>query len=80
MSDSVATSWTVAHRDPLSVGFPRQEHWSGLPFASPEDLTGAGIKNMSPVLETLESSLTLEPLGNPQSSQVITIVRMMIQS
>ena len=34
MSDSV-TPWTVAHQAPLSMGFPRQEYWSGLPFPSP---------------------------------------------
>ena len=28
------TPWTVAHQAPLSMGFPRQEHWSGLPFPS----------------------------------------------
>ena len=33
-----ATPWTVAHQAPLSMGFPRQEYWSGLPFPSPEDL------------------------------------------
>ena len=31
-----ATPWTVAHQVPLSMGFPRQEYWSGLPFPSPE--------------------------------------------
>ena len=30
--------WTVAHQDPLSMGFSRQEYWSGLPFPAPEDL------------------------------------------
>ena len=34
MSDCFATPWTVAHRPPLSMGFPRQEYWSGLPFPS----------------------------------------------
>ena len=34
MSESV-TSWTAAHQAPLSMGFPRQEYWSGLPFPSP---------------------------------------------
>ena len=33
-----ATPWTVAHQAPLSMGFPRQEYWSGLPFPSPGDL------------------------------------------
>ena len=31
------TPWTVAHQAPLSMGFPRQEYWSGLPFPSPRD-------------------------------------------
>ena len=34
----LATPWTVAHQTPLSMGFSRQEYWSGLPFPSPEDL------------------------------------------
>ena len=39
-----ATPWTVAQRAPLSIAFPRQEYWSGLPFPSPEDLPDPGIK------------------------------------
>ena len=39
-----ATPWTVACQAPLSVGFPRQEYWSGLPFPSPGDLPDPGIK------------------------------------
>ena len=35
MSNSLATPWTVACQAFLSMGFPRQEHWSGLPFPSP---------------------------------------------
>ena len=42
--------WTVAHQAPLSMGFPRQEYWSGLPFPSPEDLPDSGIKSRSPAL------------------------------
>ena len=34
----LATPWTVARQVPLSMGFPRQEHWSGLPFPPPGDL------------------------------------------
>ena len=47
------TPWTVAHKAPLSVGFSRQEHWSGLPWPPPGDLPNAGIKPtflMSPAL------------------------------
>ena len=43
--------WTVAHHVPLSVGFSRQEHWSGLPFPPPGDLPDPGIKPMSPALQ-----------------------------
>ena len=45
---ALATSWTVALQAPLSVGFPRQEYWSGLPFPSPGDLRDPGIKPTSP--------------------------------
>ena len=39
-----AAPWTVAHQAPLSMGFSRQEYWSGLPFPSPEDLPDPGIE------------------------------------
>ena len=42
VSDSV-TTWTAARQAPLSMGFSRQEYWSGLPFPSPEDLSDPGI-------------------------------------
>ena len=45
-----ATPWTVAHQAPLSMGFSRQEYWSGLPFPSPGDLLDPGIEPMSPAL------------------------------
>ena len=45
-----ATLWTVACQAPLSMGFPRQEYWSGLLFLSPGDLSDPGIKPMSPAL------------------------------
>ena len=44
------TPWTIAHQAPLSMGFPRQEYWSGLPFPSPGDLPDSGIKPASPAL------------------------------
>ena len=43
-----ATPWTVAHQAPLSMGFSRQEYWSGLPFPSPGDLPSPGIELRSP--------------------------------
>ena len=39
------TPWTLAHQAPLSMGFPREEHWSGLPFPSSRDLPYPGIKH-----------------------------------
>ena len=47
MSDSVAP-WTVAHQASPSMGFSRQEYWSGLPFPSPGDLPHPGIEPRSP--------------------------------
>ena len=39
--------WTVVHQSPLSMGFSRQEYWSGLPFPSPGDLPDPGIERCS---------------------------------
>ena len=50
MSDYFATPWTVDCQALLSMGFPRQEYWSGLPFPPPGDLPDPGIKPASPVL------------------------------
>ena len=49
MSDS-AILWAVAHWAPLSMGFSRQEYWSGLPFPPPGDLPNPGSELMSPAL------------------------------
>ena len=58
-----ATPWTVAHEAPLSMGFPRQEYWSGLPFPSPGDLPDPGMEPTSPVAPALQAnSLPLGPL------------------
>ena len=46
-----ATPWTVAYQAPLSMGFSRQQSWSGLPFPSPGDLPDPGIEPRSPALE-----------------------------
>ena len=55
------TLWAVGHQAPLSMGFSRQEYWSGLPFPSPGDLAGPGIKLGSPALQA--DSLSSEPTG-----------------
>ena len=48
VSSSFVTPWTVAYQASLSMGFPRQEFWSGLPLPSPGDLPEPGIKPVSP--------------------------------
>ena len=45
-----ATLWTMDRQAPLSMGFPRQEYWSRLPFPSPGDLLGPGIELVSPAM------------------------------
>ena len=57
------TAWTVAHQVPLSMGFPRQEYWNGLPFPSVEDLPDPGIEPASPVLAS--GFFTTEPPQKP---------------
>ena len=61
-----ATPWTVAYQASLSMGFSRQEYWSGLPFPSPGDLPDPGIAPRSPTLEA--DTLTSEPPGKPKSN------------
>ena len=55
------TPWTAAHQAPPSLGFSRQEYWSGLPFPSPGDLPDPGIESRSPALEA--DALTSKPPG-----------------
>ena len=57
------TPWTIAHQVPLSMGFSRQEYWSGLPFPTPGDLPDPEIKPGSPALQA--DSLPFEPQGKP---------------
>ena len=53
--------WNAAHQAPLSMGFPRQEYWSGLSFPFPGDLPEPGIQLVSPTLQV--DSLPTEPPG-----------------
>ena len=57
------TPWTIVRRASLSMGFARQEYWSGLPFPSPGDLPDPGIELMSPILAG--GFFTTEPPGKP---------------
>ena len=59
-----ATPWTVAYQAPPSMGFSKQEYWSGLPFPSPGDLSDPGIEPGFPALQA--NALTSEPPGKPQ--------------
>ena len=63
-------SWTVAHQAPLSRGFPRQEHGSGLPCPPPGDLPNPGFKTASLTSYALAGKFfTTEPLGKPGEDQ-----------
>ena len=59
-----ATPWTVAHQAPLSMGFSRQDYWSGLRFHSPGDLPDPGIEPGSPALRA--DALPSDPPGKPK--------------
>ena len=74
MSNFYATAWTVAHQAPLSMGFPRQKYWSGLPFPSPEDLLDPGIILESPGLAGLFFST--EPLRFTLLQKVLYFILM----
>ena len=68
MSDSFVTPWTVAHQGPLSMGCPKQEYWSGLPFPSLGDLSDPGIEPESPALAG--RFFTTEPPGKPSNNSL----------
>ena len=77
-----ATSWTIAHQAPLSMGFPRQEYWSGLPCPSPGDLPNPGVEPvslMSPALADrfFTTSATWEALGTTFKKILTKLVEVM---
>ena len=61
-----ATPWSLTHQALLSMGFPRQEYWSGLPFSSSGDLSDPGIEPVSPALA--DRFFNTEPPGKPSLS------------
>ena len=69
---TLATSQTVACQAPLSMGFSRQEYWSGLPFPSSEDLPDPGIEPRSPALQA--DSLLTELQGKPNILSIFVYV------
>ena len=62
----LVTPWTAAHQIPPSMGFSRQEYWSGLPCPPPGDLPDSGTEPASPVSPALQAdSLPLSQAGKP---------------
>ena len=70
MSDSFVTLWTIAHQAPLSMGFPRQQYWTGLPFPSSGALSDPGIKPH--LLHWQVGSLPLSHLGEPLGKVMVS--------
>ena len=66
MFDPFETLWTVALQTLLSMGFPKQGYWSGLPFTSPGDLPEPGIESAS--LELACGFFTTKPSGKPHAT------------
>ena len=62
------TPWTVAYQAPPSMGFSRQEYWSGLPFPSPGDLPDTEIEPRSPALQA-DALLSEPPVGSQRRSK-----------
>ena len=58
----------IAHQAPRSLGFSRQEYWSGLPFPSPGDLPDPGIESRSPTLQA--DALTSDPPENQKNAKL----------
>ena len=73
-----ATPWTVAYQASPSMGFSRQEFWSGLPFPSPGDLPNPGIEPGSPALEA--DALTSESPGKPYYVEVCSFYACFLES
>ena len=62
------TPWTVPCQAPLSMGFSRQEYWSGLPFPPPGDLPDTGIKPKPPAAPAMVGIFfTTKPPGKPRA-------------
>ena len=71
VSNSFATSWTVAHQAPLSMVFSRQEYWSGLPFPFPGVLPNPRTENTSPALAS--RFFTSQPWEKPYAYKKCTL-------
>ena len=71
-----ATPWTVAHQAPLSIGFSRQEYWSGLPFPSPGNLATQGLNlGLLCLLHWHVGCLPLAPAGKPCGKCMVNSIK-----
>ena len=70
------TPWAAASQAPPSMGFSRQEYWSGVPFPSPGDLPDSGIEPGSPVLRV--DALPSKPPGKPNYTYIYMYIYMYI--
>ena len=75
---TVCDPWTVAHQAFPSMGFSRQEYWSGLPFPSPGDLPDPGIESRSPTLQA--DALTSAPPGKPLNTRIQSLRKLPIET
>ena len=71
ISNSFVTLWTIARQAPLSMGFSREEYWSGLPFPSPGALSDPGTETRSPALTG--GLFTTEPPGKPRMANLFIL-------
>ena len=67
------TPWTIAYQASPSMGFSRQEYWSGLPFPSPGDIPDPGIKPRAPKLQA--DAYPLSHQGSPKTWYIYTIIQ-----
>ena len=72
MSHSFATPWILACKAPLSMGFPKQEYWSGLPLPPPGDLPDPGIEPASPAFAG--QFFTTEPPGKLHKGTLLRVL------
>ena len=75
VSKSFVTLWAIACQAPLSMGFPRQEHWNELPFPSPGDLSKLGIEPYSLSLSQQGSAFHIcKMLGQSQNLEAVSVI------
>ena len=73
-----ANLWTVAHQAPLSVGFSRQEYWSGLPRPPPGDLPNPGIEPTSLVSPALAGGFFITSATREAAKTLLLILLLLV--